>query len=177
MEKSVVLRYLLRDVFLIPQLELEYIMSIVDDINAIGAEIDAVAALLPADIASAVAAQKAADDAANAANVTALADAQTAVNGLAAKVAALKTAAGAPTGGTLTVSPSSVSAAAGVASATALSISGGAGPYSIAGLPSGATFDGTSVNFDATTVAGSTTATISDSETVPATATLGVSIS
>ncbi len=71
-------------------------MALVDDINALGTRIDAVTAALPADVATAVAAQKATDDAANATTIQELADATGAVTALTAKVAALETAAGVP---------------------------------------------------------------------------------
>ena len=74
--------------------EQEFLMAIADEINALGTRLNAVTAALPADVATAVAAQKATDDAANAANVQALADGETAVTALTAKVAALETAAG-----------------------------------------------------------------------------------
>jgi len=69
-------------------------MTIATDLDAIGVRIDAVTAATPVDIANAVSAQKATDDAANAANVQELADAGAAVTSLTAKVAALETAAG-----------------------------------------------------------------------------------
>lgn len=74
--------------------EQAYIMSLALDIQAIGLRIDAVTAALPNDIGAAVAAQKAADDAANAANVQAVSDAASALTGLGDKVTALEVAAG-----------------------------------------------------------------------------------
>lgn len=51
----------------------------------------------------------------------------------------------------LTFSPDSVTAVAGVASQTAVAISGGIAPYALFDPPAGVTFDGTNVDFDATT--------------------------
>lgn len=87
--------------------ERHFIMSALDDLKLLGARIDAVTASLPGDVATAVAAQKSADDAANAATVQALADAnaaatqqetqlQAVVTDLTAKIVALETAAGIP---------------------------------------------------------------------------------
>ncbi len=81
------------------------IMAALDDLKALGPRLDAVIAALPADVANAVAAQKAADDAAvtDAQNAlaTAQSDAATAESNLAstvtdltAKVASLEAAAG-----------------------------------------------------------------------------------
>jgi hypothetical protein len=75
-------------------LELEILMTLATDIDALGIRLDAVTAALPTDVATAVAAQLATDNAANAANIQALADANTSVTALAAKVAVLETAAG-----------------------------------------------------------------------------------
>ncbi len=81
------------------------IMAALDDLKALGPRIDAVTAALPADVANAVAAQKATDDAAVSAAQSALTtaqnDATTAESNLAAevtdltgRVTALETAAG-----------------------------------------------------------------------------------
>jgi hypothetical protein len=75
-------------------LELETLMAIADEINALAVRIQAVTAALPADVATAVAAQKATDDAAAAATAQALADGETAVAAVTADVASLETAAG-----------------------------------------------------------------------------------
>lgn len=79
-----------------PLRELETVMTIKTDLDALGVRVDAVTAVLPVDIAQAVATQKAADDAANAQNVQDLADATGAVADLTGKIAALETAAGIP---------------------------------------------------------------------------------
>ena len=78
---------------------------------------------------------------------------------------------------TLTITPATLSAAVGVASTDALTITGGVAPYTATGLPAGATFDGSNVDFDDTTVAGVSTVTISDSSTPALTATVSVTIS
>ncbi len=70
------------------------LMSLALDIQALGTRIDAVTAALPNDVGAAVAAQKATDDAANAANIQAVADAQSALTELGDKVSALEVAAG-----------------------------------------------------------------------------------
>lgn len=76
----------------------------------------------------------------------------------------------------LTVDPVTVSAVVGVASTVALTISGGTAPYVAEGLPPGVTFDGSSLVFDATTVAGETSVTMSDSSAPALTATVDVTI-
>jgi hypothetical protein len=70
------------------------IMALADDINALGPRVDAIGAAFGTDIATAVANQKATDDAANAATIQELADAQRAVTNLTARVAVAETAAG-----------------------------------------------------------------------------------
>lgn len=164
-------------------LEALSIMSALIDLQALGPRIDAVTAALPTDVATAVAAatatltQQLSD--ATAAAAKAESDLQTEVDSLTTSVAALEAAAGvpAPTTVGLAVSPSTVSASFGTVSSVAISITGGTGPYSVSGLPTGASFDGTSINFDTTTLVGTTSATVSDSASPPATTLLSVSIS
>lgn len=171
----------LKDLLLSPDLEMETIMSLVDDINALGVRIDAVTALLPTDVATAVAAQKATDDAANAANVQELADAQAAVTALAAKVTALETAAGvpatAPTTSPVTVSPASIASPVGTALATVLVASGGTPPYTSVSSLADVSVDALG-NVTGTPAAAETgTITVSDSATPPNTAVVPVTIS
>lgn len=64
----------------------------------------------------------------------------------------------------LSVSPATVSFVAGAASSAGVSITGGAPPYSVSGLPNGVTYDGASLNADATTVEGSTAASVVDGD-------------
>ena len=168
-------------VVLIPNpFERELAMSALTDLQALGVRIDAVTAALPTDVATAVAAQKATDDAANAANVQELADITTEVTSLTAKVAALETAAGIPAtppvGGSLTVAAVSFSAAGGTQSVP-LSVTGGTGPFTVSGLPSGVTSDGVNVNDDGSATAGTTSATVTDSSSPPLTGTLSVVVS
>lgn len=160
-----------------PDCELEDIMSLVDNINALGARIDAVAALLPADIATAVAAQKATDDAANAATIQELADATTAVAGLAAKVTALETAAGVPAKpAALAVNPTSITSTAGSALTQTLSVSGGAAPYSFASNLADVAVDASGVMSGTPAAAETGEITVSDSATPPASASVSVTI-
>jgi hypothetical protein len=163
-------------VILIPNpFERELAMSALTDLQALGVRIDAVTAALPTDVATAVAAQKATDDAANAANVQELSDIAAEVTTLTAKVVALETAAGVPpvVPASLTVTAVSFSAAGG-SQTTPLTVSGGTGPFSVTGLPAGVTSDGVNVTDDGSAVAGTTTATVTDSSSPVLTGSLSV---
>jgi hypothetical protein len=77
----------------------------------------------------------------------------------------------------LTFSPDSVSAVAGVASQTAVAITGGIAPFSLVSPPGGVTYDGTNVDFDTTTVAGTGDLEFEDSTSgTPLTGTLTYTI-
>lgn len=178
------------------KLERETAMGALQDLQALLPRLDAVINAWPTDIsqavATAVADQKATDDAANQANIDALATAQTVatqaetdlqatVTDLTAKVVAAEALAGIthtpPVTAAFSLSPTSVSATAGVASSTTVTVSGGVGPYSATGLPGGVTFDGSTVSFDDTTVAGTTTSAVVDSSSPQLTAPLDIVIS
>lgn len=154
-------------VILIPNpFERELAMSALTDLQALGVRIDAVTAALPTDVATAVAAQKATDDAANAANVQELSDITAEVTTLTAKVVALETAAGVPPVVPTSPTVTAVSfSAAGGSQTTPLTVSGGTGPFAVTGLPAGVTSDGVNVIDDGSAVAGTTTATVTDSTT------------
>jgi hypothetical protein len=134
-----------------PILEIPLIMAALDTLDAANTSLDESLAALP----GAVTASNAAADATAAKAAS-----------LAGEVAGLNTPAPTPTPTptpTLTVNPATASFAAGVASSVALTIMGGVAPYTASGEPAGVTFDGANLNADTTTVAGSTTVTISDS--------------
>lgn len=77
----------------------------------------------------------------------------------------------------LAVSPTSVTLAVGVASTAPLTISGGTAPYTFSGLPGGVTTDANNdLVADATTTAGTSTVTVSDSATPPNTVEVSVTI-
>lgn len=88
------IEHALRHFHLNPVRELETILTIADDIRALRPRVQAIGAAFSTDTAAAVAAQKAADDEANAGNVAALADAQAALTDLTGDVAAAETAGG-----------------------------------------------------------------------------------
>lgn len=81
-----------------------------------------------------------------------------------------------PPAAVLTVSPTEADFTAGTAGAVTLSFTGGTAPYTASGLPTGVTFDGTALNADATTVAGTTSVTFTDSSAAPLTASVSVVI-
>jgi len=146
-----------------PILEIPLIMAALDTLDAANTSLDESLAALP----GAVTASNAAAVAAAEATFQTAADATAAkAASLAGEVAGLNTPAPTPTPTptpTLTVNPATASFAAGVASSVALTIMGGVAPYTASGEPAGVTFDGANLNADTTTVAGSTTVTISDS--------------
>jgi hypothetical protein len=74
----------------------------------------------------------------------------------------------------LTITPVEADFVAGTASEVALTIVGGTGPYTASGLPAGVTFDGANLSADATAVAGTTSATISDASTPAVVGTVSV---
>jgi large repetitive protein len=127
------------------QFKKELAMSAITELKALGVRVDAVTALLPVDIATAVATQKAADataltaaqdalsalQASDAADATAL---EAEITTLTAKIAALETAAGVqpPVTGNLSVTPTSITGVAGAAVTQALTVTGGTGPYTTA---------------------------------------------
>ena len=119
-----------------PTFELDDAMTLLTDIQGARADVQAVTAALPADVATAVAAQKATDDAANQANITELADAQTEVTGLLSDIAALKTAAGiqptTPVGSTVAITSANPLSVTGGSSVTgAVALTGGTGALTI----------------------------------------------
>lgn len=109
--------------------------------------------------------QEATDQAAVDAAAKPLSDA---VAALAAKVAP-------PAPASLTVAPVSFSAGGGAQSAP-LSVTGGTGPFSVTGLPTGISSDGVNVSDDGTSVAGTTDATVTDSSTPALTGQLAVTV-
>jgi hypothetical protein len=167
-------------------LEAIEIMSALDDLKALGPRLDAILAALPADVATAVAAQKAADAAAVTAAQDALTAAQAAatqaesdlaaeVATLTTKIAALETAAGVqPPPAGLTVG--AISIPVGSTSAVPTGVSGGVAPYTASGLPAGLTFDGSNIVPDGTQTAGATSITFSDSSTPALTVTATVTV-
>ena len=163
------------------------IMSALDDLKALGVRIDAVTAALPADIATAVQAQKDADAAAVKTAQDALAAAEAAatqaesdlaaeVTDLTAKVTALETAAGIPSTppAALTVSPTSISSAPGAGITQTLTVSGGTAPYTFASDLADVSVDG-SGNVSGTP-ASPETGTITVSDAAGATAPVSVTI-
>ena len=133
------------EILLNPEFELELAMTAISELQALGVRVDAVTALLPVDIAAAVATQKAADATALTAAQTALSTLQASdatdataleakITTLTAKIAALETAAGVqPTpAGNLSITPTAITGTAGAAITQALTVTGGIGPYTTA---------------------------------------------
>ena len=168
------------------------LMSALSDLQALGARIDAVTALLPIDIAAAVKAQADADAAElktaqdalaaeQAAAAKAESDLAATVTDLTAKITALETAAGVPpVVAGLVITPTAISGSVGLAIAGAFSVTGGTAPYSFSA--SGQPAD-MSVNADGTYTVGASTAetatlsvTATDSSATPQTATVSVSV-
>lgn len=146
------------------------------DATAFIAAVEQLLAALPGIIAAAVATALA-NTPTGVADAAALA-ADTAVKAEIAKVQAALPAPPPPPPPppSLTFSPASVSAVAGVASQTAVAISGGTVPYALFNPPGGVTYDGANVNFDATTVAGSGNLEFEDSSATPISGELAYSI-
>lgn len=185
------------EIILFPVFQKELALSALTELQALGARIDAVTAALPTDIATAVAAQAAADQTAittaqnalsalQAQNASDAAALETEITTLTAKVAALETVAGipqptpaptpTPTPTALAVSPASISSGPGAAIAVALVASGGTAPYSFASNLADVTVDA-SGNVAGTPAAVETGAiTVTDSSTPPETADVPVTI-
>jgi hypothetical protein len=168
------------DIITAPTFDEDLAMTLLSDIAQARADVQAVTAALGTDISTAVANQKAADDAANAANINELSSAQAEVTGLLSDIAALKVAAGipvAPPAGPLTVSPVSFTATGGSQSSPLAVSAPGLSPFTVTGLPAGVTSDGVNVTDDGSAVAGTTTATVTDSSSPALTGPLDVTVS
>ena len=153
---------------------LKRIMSEQDDLNAgvaaaLAADADIMAELsvISGELTPAAADLSAALASGNSASLKAAATAAAqALTANAAKVeAAVAAAKGADPNAPkpLAVSPATINFGAGAPSSELITITGGTEPYSVTGLPAGVTYAGGDLVGDATTVAGTTTATVADS--------------
>ena len=164
-----------------------HIMAAIDDLTALEGELDALLALVPTDVATAVAAQAEADAAAIKTAQDNLAQAQTdattkeaalqvVADALKVKVAALQAALGGAKPPALTVTPTTISETAATPFTAPVAFAGGVAPYTASGEPAGVTFDGANLVGDTTTVAGASTITFSDSSSPALSATLDLTI-